>query len=53
MYVFLVDVYGYSIDIPIIWRKGAVEIYFWNNCAFVFCDEGEKRHFESCNPFHK
>ena len=22
--------------------KGLCEIYFWNNCAFVFCGEGEK-----------
>ena len=33
--------------------KGLFEIYFWNNCTFDFCGEGEKRHFESCNPFHK
>ena len=30
--------------------KGLFKIYFWSNCAFVFCGEGEKRHFESCNP---
>ena len=34
-----------------IWRKGLFKIYFWNNCASVFCGEGEKRHFESSNPF--
>ena len=33
--------------------KGLCEIYFWNNCAFVFCGEGEKMHFEIRIPFHK
>ena len=33
--------------------KGLCEIYFWNNCAFVFCGEGIKWHFESSIPFHK
>ena len=50
---FLLTFMGTALIYPQSVAKGLFEIYFWNNCAFVFCGEGEKRHFESCNPFNK
>ena len=44
---------GTALIYPQSGANGPFEIHFWNNCAFVFCGEGEKWHFECSNPFHK
>ena len=45
---FLLMFLGTALIYPQSGAKGLFEIYFWNNCAFLFCGEGEKRYFESC-----
>ena len=39
---FLLMFMGTALIYPQSGAKGLFEIYFWNNCAFVFCGEGEK-----------
>ena len=42
---FLLIFMGTALIYPQSGAKGLFEIYFWKNSAFVFCGEGEKRHF--------
>ena len=42
---FLLMFMGTALIYPQSDAKGLFEIYFWNNCAFVFCGEGEKNAF--------
>ena len=42
---FLLEFMGTALIYPESGAKGLFEIYFWNNCAFVFCVEGKKGHF--------
>ena len=39
---FLLMFMGTALIYPQSGAKGLFEIYFWNNCAFVFCGEVEK-----------
>ena len=38
---FLLMFMGTALIYPQSGAKGLFEIYFWNNCVFVFCGEGE------------
>ena len=40
---FLLMYMGTALIYPQSGTKGLFDICFWNNCAFVFCGEGEKR----------
>ena len=51
---FLLMFMGTALIYPQSRAKGLFEIYLFEQlCVRFFCGEGEKRHFESCNPFHK